>query len=141
MVQLDTKPEMFSGFLAGNGIQHDEYDLRGIVHVHTYRKDNIVMQRRLLQSFTDIYKLGQGTKNFCIDEAQRVLDIFCFAVFLLLDMTITEARKTKVMGKTVIFDFSPYCGSTVKQFLFYKVSRKIANNAMFLETLIDKEIV
>ena len=79
--------------------------------------------------------------NFCIDEAQRVLDIFCFAVFLLLDMTITEARKTKVMGKTVIFDFSPYCGSTVKQFLFYKVSRKIANNAMFLETLIDKEIV
>ena len=52
MVQLDTKPEMFSGFLAGNGIQHDEYDLRGIVHVHTYRKDNIVMQRRLLQSFT-----------------------------------------------------------------------------------------
>ena len=35
------KPEMI----------HDKYNIRGIMHVRTYRKDNIFMQRRLLQSF------------------------------------------------------------------------------------------
>ena len=36
-----------------------------IAHAHSYRKDNIYMQRGLVQSFT------------CI----RALDIFCFVVF------------------------------------------------------------
>ena len=28
--------------------QHDEYDIHGIAHVHTFRKDDIFMQRPLL---------------------------------------------------------------------------------------------
>ena len=30
----DIKPEMLSGVQTGNGIQNDEYNLRGIAHVH-----------------------------------------------------------------------------------------------------------
>ena len=41
--------------------------------------------------------------------------------FLLLNILITEVRKTKMMGKSGIF---PCQGSTVKQFLFYKVLTK-----------------
>ena len=55
----DVKPEMISGVQTGNGIQHDEYDIRGIAHLHGCRKDNIFMQRRLY-----------------IDGAHRALDIF-----------------------------------------------------------------
>ena len=43
----DIKLEMLSGAQTGNGIQHH---IHGIVHVHTYRKDNIFIQRRLLLS-------------------------------------------------------------------------------------------
>ena len=60
----DVKPEMIPGVLTGNGIPHDEYNIRGIVHKCTNRKDNIFMQRRLY-----------------IDEAHTALDIFRFAVF------------------------------------------------------------
>ena len=41
--------------------KHDKYDLRGIYHVRTNRKDDIFMQRRLVQSFTYILELGRGT--------------------------------------------------------------------------------
>ena len=37
----DIKPEMLSGIQTGNKIQHDEYDIRGIAHVHAYRKWDI----------------------------------------------------------------------------------------------------
>ena len=37
----DIKPEMLSGAQTGNGIQHVAYDIRGIAHVHAYRKDDI----------------------------------------------------------------------------------------------------
>ena len=47
----DIKPKMLSGVQTGNGIQHDEYNMRGITHVNAYRKDDILMQRRLLKSF------------------------------------------------------------------------------------------
>ena len=43
----DVKPEMIPGLYTGNGIPHDEYNLCGIVHKHTNRKDDIFMQRRL----------------------------------------------------------------------------------------------
>ena len=46
----DIKLEMLSGVQTRNGIQHVEYNLRGIAHA--YRKDNFFMQRRLLLSFT-----------------------------------------------------------------------------------------
>ena len=54
---------MLSGAKPGNGILHDEYNVRGVAHVHTYRKDNIFMQRLLLQSVEYICRAGQGIKN------------------------------------------------------------------------------
>ena len=52
----DIKPEMLSGVQTGNGIQHVEYDIRGIahVHVHAYRKEDTFIQSRLLLSFTHV---------------------------------------------------------------------------------------
>ena len=55
----DVKPEIIPGVQTGNGIPHDKYNIRGISHAHTNRKDDIFMQRRLY-----------------IDEAHTVLDIF-----------------------------------------------------------------
>ena len=46
----DIKREMLSGVQTGNWIKQDEYDICGIVHVHASRKDDIFMQRRLLQA-------------------------------------------------------------------------------------------
>ena len=57
----DVKPDMLSGVRTGNGILRDRYDIRGIAHAHTNRKDHIFMQRRLGQIFTYILKWGQGT--------------------------------------------------------------------------------
>ena len=36
----DIKPEMLSGVQTGNGIQHVEYNIRGIANVHAFRKDD-----------------------------------------------------------------------------------------------------
>ena len=57
----DIKPEMLSGVQTGNGTPHDKYDIRGIAHVRTNRKDDIFMQRRLVQNCTYIMEWGQGT--------------------------------------------------------------------------------
>ena len=54
------KPDMLSGVQTGNGIPHDRYDLRGIAHKRTNRKDDIFMLRRLY-----------------IDKAHTALEIFC----------------------------------------------------------------
>ena len=67
----DVKPDMLSGVQTGNGIPHDRYDIRGIAHGRTNRKDDIFMQRRLY-----------------IDEAHTALDIFRFAVFLFINLFI-----------------------------------------------------
>ena len=37
----DIKPVMLSGVQTRNGIQHVEYDIRGIAHVHAYKRDDI----------------------------------------------------------------------------------------------------
>ena len=52
---------MSSGVQTGNGTSHDKYNIRGIAHPRTNRKDDIFMQRRLVQSFTYILEWGQGT--------------------------------------------------------------------------------
>ena len=57
----DIKPEIIPGGQTGNGIPHDKYNIRGIAHVCTNRKDNIFMQGRLVQSFKYILEWGQGT--------------------------------------------------------------------------------
>ena len=46
---------MLSGVQTGNGTPHDKYNIRGIAHVRTNRKDDIFMQRRLVQNFTIMY--------------------------------------------------------------------------------------
>ena len=62
---------MLSGVQSGNRIPHDEYNVRGIAHARAYIKDDIFMQRRLVQSFKCIKKWGQGTKSpeFCAKGA------------------------------------------------------------------------
>ena len=53
----DVKPAMLSGVKTGNGIHHDDYSIRGIAHVQTYRKDNIFMQRKVTQRFISYYSI------------------------------------------------------------------------------------
>merc|ERR1712115_301499 len=55
------KPDMLSGVRTGNGIPNDRYNIRGIAHARTNRKDDIFMQRRLRQIFTCILEWGQRT--------------------------------------------------------------------------------
>ena len=45
----DPKPEILSAVLTGNRISHDGRNVRGIMHVHVYRKDDIFRKRRLNQ--------------------------------------------------------------------------------------------
>ena len=52
----DIKPEMLSGVQTGNGTPHGKYNIRGIAHARTKRKDDIFMQ-----NFTYIMELGQET--------------------------------------------------------------------------------
>ena len=60
---------MIPGIQTRNGIPHDKFNLRGIAHAPTNKKDDMVMQRRLY-----------------IDKAHMALDIFRFAVFLTSDL-------------------------------------------------------
>ena len=57
----DVKPEMIQSVQTGNGIPHDKYNIRGISHAQTNRKDDIFMQRQQVQNFTFILEWGQGT--------------------------------------------------------------------------------
>ena len=57
---IDIKPEMLSGVQTGNGTPHDKYNLHGIAHGRTNRKD-IFMQRGLVQNFIFILEWGEGT--------------------------------------------------------------------------------
>ena len=58
-MRTDVKPDMLSGVQTGNGIPHDRYNIRGIAHVRTNRKDDILMQRRLGQIFICILERGK----------------------------------------------------------------------------------
>ena len=56
----DVKPDMLSGVQTGNGIPHDRYNIHGIAHARTNRKDDIFMKRRLGQISICILKWGKG---------------------------------------------------------------------------------
>ena len=56
----DIIPEMLSGVQTGNGTPHEEYNIRGIAHVGTNRKDDIFMLRSLGQIFIRILEWGKG---------------------------------------------------------------------------------
>ena len=58
----NVKPEMLSGVQTGNRIPYDEYNVRGIAHARAYRKYNIFIQRRLVQSFEWKESGGRGLK-------------------------------------------------------------------------------
>ena len=60
----DVKPDMLRGVQTGNGILHDRYNIRGIAHVRTNRKDNIFMQRRLVQICICILEWGNGLVKY-----------------------------------------------------------------------------
>ena len=51
---------MIPGVQTGNGIPHDKYNICGIAHVRTNRKDDIFMQRRLGQICICIFEWGKG---------------------------------------------------------------------------------
>ena len=57
----DDKLDNLSDVKTGNGIPYDTYNVPGIAHARTNRKDDIFMQRRLVQNSTFILKWGQGT--------------------------------------------------------------------------------
>ena len=68
------KLEMLSGVQTGNGTPHDKYNIRGIAHAQTNRKDDIFMQRRLVQN---IYiGVGQGTCSLTKHTRRWALGIF-----------------------------------------------------------------
>ena len=50
----DVKPEIIPGVQSGNGIPHDKYNIRGIVHARTNRKDDIFNAKTTV----DIYWSG-----------------------------------------------------------------------------------
>ena len=52
---------MLSCVQTGNGTPHDKYNICGIAHMQTNRKDDIFMQRRLVHNLTFILGRGQGT--------------------------------------------------------------------------------
>ena len=54
---------MLSDVQIGNGTPHDKYNMRGIAHARTNRKDDVFMQRQLVQSFTYIH----SKKNLLIN--------------------------------------------------------------------------
>ena len=69
---------MIPGVYTGNEIPHDKYNIRGIAHAGTNRKDDIFTQRRLY-----------------IEEAHMGLDIFRFAVsFYLYSVSLGDALTT-----------------------------------------------
>ena len=87
----DIKPEMLSGVQNGKGTPHDKYNIRGIARARTNRKDDIFMQRQLVQNLTFILKWGQGTcslTNYTLRWTYSALRYFfpacclvCFATF------------------------------------------------------------
>ena len=85
----DIKPEMLSGVQTGDGTPHDWYNIHGIAHTPTKRKDNIFMQRRLAQSF--IY-IGVGARDLYIDEAHPALDILHIVVFFVVKIGLHSAQ-------------------------------------------------
>ena len=62
------KPEMLSGAQTGNGTPHGKYNIRGIAHARTNRKDDSFMQRRLVQNVTYIMEIFHFVVFFSLKE-------------------------------------------------------------------------
>ena len=58
---------MIQGVLTGNRIPHDKYDVRGIAHARTNRKDDIFLQRRLyIDDDVKFYHYVHLCLQFCL---------------------------------------------------------------------------
>ena len=76
-VTVDIKPEMLSGVQNRNRAPHDKYKIRGIAHARANRKEDIFMQRRLMQNFTFILERGQGTCSLTKDTQRWTYSSLC----------------------------------------------------------------
>ena len=87
----DIKPEMLSGVQTGNGTPHDKYNTHGIAHGRTNWKEDIFVQRQLVQNFTFTLEWGKGLVHwlsrhgaghipgiFFLHAAYSALRHFCF---------------------------------------------------------------
>ena len=72
---------MLSGVQTGNGTPHDEYNIRGIAHKHTNRKDDI-FHSKTTSAKLYIY-IAVGARDLYINKAHTALDIFSFVSFLM----------------------------------------------------------
>ena len=54
---------MLSGVQTRNRIPHDEYNVHGIAHAHAYRKEDMFIQRQLVQRFKWKESRGRGLKS------------------------------------------------------------------------------
>ena len=84
---------MLSCVLTGNGIPHDNYNIRGIAHARTNRKDDISMQRGLY-----------------IDEAHTALNIFRFVIFFGLILKMDRKECDFENASSGNFEFSSFSG-------------------------------
>ena len=74
--------------LSGVQTPHDKYDICGIVHAGTNRKDDIFMQRRLVQNFTFILEWGQGTCSLTKHTRRLAYSWYLFPACCLLRTTL-----------------------------------------------------
>ena len=93
----DIKPKMLSG--VENGTPHDKYDIRGIAHAYTNRKDDIFMQRRLY-----------------IDKAHMALDIFHFFYMYAVSLgdALTTAAVRQILYILLIYNVDMWKTSMIK---------------------------
>ena len=75
----DVKPEIIPGVQTGNGIPHDRYNIRGIAHLRTNRKDDIFRQRRLYIESSRNFGMSVGVAWFP-DYGHIVAGIFLSSV-------------------------------------------------------------
>ena len=67
----DIKPEMLSGVQTEMELHMIKYNIHGMAHARQNIKEDIFMQRRILQSFTYIFKWRPGIMNVYIGVAKH----------------------------------------------------------------------
>ena len=77
----DPKPEIQSAVLTGNRISRDGRNVRGIMHVHMCRKDDIFRQRRL-----NLSGVGGGIAS------RRVYPVRAYTTFVVLVKFMEQAN-------------------------------------------------
>ena len=110
----DIKPEMLSGVQTGYGTPHFKYNIRGIAHTRTNRKDDIFTQRRLVQNFTFIMEWGQGTCSLTKHTWRWAYSRYIFPACCLL-------RFAAFFGYTTVMD-PPFLYKLFKHSIFFRIN-------------------